>query len=282
MSLRGRRLTERRHTSHSGIREREGAAKMAFPPGGRSHAEAVSPMVVTTTRTAANGEGGVVERRHVWVAPSRPEGGGGWASSWSCPGCGVYSHQYWTPLYKLVKTGPPKEFDEAVPFATSRCQLCDHILIWYEDRILYPPTTSAEEPHPDLPSHARATYIEAGATLDASPRAAAALLRLALQQLCEELGEKGNLNDAIGRMVKSRGLRPEIQQALDVVRVIGNNAIHPGEIDLTDDRDSAAAMFSLVNAITEDLIARPKQIGSLYARLPDSVRRQIRDRDAEA
>ena len=84
----------------------------------------------------------------------------------------------------------------------------------------------------------------------------------------------------IGDMVKSKGLRPEIQQALDVLRVIGNNAVHPGEIAVGDNRDQARAMFTLLNAIVEDLIVRPRQIETLYGSLPESVREAIDERDA--
>ncbi len=73
-----------------------------------------------------------------------------------------------------------------------------------------------------------------------------------------------------------------VQQALDVVRVTGNNAIHPGEIDMTDDRDRAATMFAVLNAITEDLVAKPKQMQSLYDGLPESVKQHISQRDGSS
>lgn len=221
---------------------------------------------------------GQSERRHAWVAPSRPANIHGDRSSWSCPNCSVYAAQTWRPLYRGFNN--LMQLVEFEPFAVSHCDNCRYEFVWRGDRIIDPPIMSAEGPHPDLPSPARETYMEAAAVFDASPRAAAALMRLALEELCGTLGESGKLNDSIKHLVR-RGLRTEVQQALDVVRVVGNNAIHPGTIDLTDDRDRAAAMFSLVNAIVEDLITRPRQIEGLYGDLPETIRAEIERRDKQ-
>jgi len=106
-------------------------------------------------------------------------------------------------------------------------------------------------------------------------------MRLCLQQLCEHLGFTGNLDTAIGALVRDRGLPREVQKALDVVRVIGNNAIHPGSIDLRDDRATAAAMFALVNLVAQKLITEPAEIDRLYERLPDGAHEHIESRDQE-
>jgi hypothetical protein len=66
--------------------------------------------------------------------------------------------------------------------------------------------------------------------LNLSPRGAAVLLRLAIHKLCKHLGESGeNLYDDIASLVE-KGLSPTIQKYLDVVRVIGNEAVHHGNI----------------------------------------------------
>jgi hypothetical protein len=79
-----------------------------------------------------------------------------------------------------------------------------------------------------------------------SPRAAAALARLCIQKLMKELGESGdNLNRDIAELVK-KGLEVEVQPALDVVRVIGNNTVHPGAIDLKDNKQTALTLLGLV------------------------------------
>ncbi|MBB5372286.1 hypothetical protein HNP71_000524 [Acidocella aromatica] len=83
----------------------------------------------------------------------------------------------------------------------------------------------------------------------------------------------------IGALVQ-RGLLPAVQQALDAVRVIGNNAVHPGQLDLTDDPQSAATLFLLINLIAEQLITAPKQAQAIYDSLPEGARNAISRRDA--
>jgi Domain of unknown function (DUF4145) len=97
--------------------------------------------------------------------------------------------------------------------------------------------------------------------------------------LLVELGEKGdNINEDIGSLVK-KGLEIEIQQALDVVRVVGNNAVHPGTIDLKDDAGIALALLQLINLVVERRIATQKRIGEMFANLSPGAREQIEKRD---
>jgi hypothetical protein len=131
-----------------------------------------------------------------------------------------------------------------------------------------------------LPEDIKVDYAEARSITTLSPRGATALLRLAIQKLCKHLGEEGkDLNTDIANLVK-KGLSPKIQQALDVVRVIGNNAVHPGQIDLKDDAHTAGQLFGLVNIITDAMISQPKHIEKLYESLPQAQREAIAKRDA--
>ena len=152
----------------------------------------------------------------------------------------------------------------------SQCFNCREISAWVYDRLLFPPELNGEEPNEDLPPDVLADYQEARSILNLSPRGAAALLRLAIQKLCIHLGESGkDLNADIARLVE-KGLSPIVQKSLDVVRVVGNEAVHPGTLDLRDDQDTASKLFRLVNIIAERMISHPKHVDAMYDELPKS------------
>lgn len=141
---------------------------------------------------------------------------------------------------------------------------------------------SIPEPHVDLPHEVGDDYIEAYRIFNRSPRGASALLRLAIQKLCKALGESGkDINSDIAKLVK-KGMPSHIQQALDIVRVIGNFAVHPGELDIRDNPEIAKQLFSLINEIVEDRISKMKKhdrILTLYTNLPQDKLDAIKNRD---
>ena len=137
-------------------------------------------------------------------------------------------------------------------------------------------------PNPEMPEYIRRDYQEAQTIVTASPRGAAALLRLCIQKLCLSLGKKGeNIDDDIASLV-SKGLSPTIQVSLDVVRVIGNEAVHPGKLDIKDDTGTVVKLFDLVNLIADEMIAKPKKINALYEQLPESKGKAIDERNKKA
>lgn len=131
-----------------------------------------------------------------------------------------------------------------------------------------------------MPESVKQLYDEAGLIYNKSPRAACALLRLAIDRLCNELGENDrDINKNIGSLVK-KGLPQSVQQALDVVRVVGNKAVHPGQISFdVDDKGTATMLMRLLNIIVERMITEPNEIDTLYQGLPESVKESIEKRD---
>ena len=198
------------------------------------------------------------------------------ADQFHCPRCSVFASQIWRNILEEKGGG---RF-EATDFRASVCVHCREASYWQQGRLIDPGTSTAEPPHPDLPQACLADYREARDIVGRSPRGAAALLRVALQKLMSELGESGrNINDDIKSLV-SKGLPAIVQQALDFARVVGNNAVHPGEIDVNDNPEIAAQLFTMINFIVEDRITRPKEVQGLYDQLPKGVRDAIAKRDA--
>lgn len=127
-----------------------------------------------------------------------------------------------------------------------------------------------------MPENVKEVFLESSNVVSASPRAAAALLRLGMQKLMVYLGEKGrDINYDIAQLVK-KGLPERLQKALDAVHVTGSNAVRPGEIDSRDDIDTAVTLFDLLNMIVEVMISHPKKVNELYRKLPNSSTRLIR------
>lgn len=145
--------------------------------------------------------------------------------------------------------------------------------------MIWPIVSVVPAPNEDLPQTVRDDYLEAASILQSSPRGAAALLRLAVQKLCIELGGTGkNIDSDIGTLVAG-GLDPRVQMALDVVRVVGNNAVHPGTIDLRDDTDTAGRLFGLINMIAEIMITQKKHLDAMFSSLPSGALAAIQRRD---
>lgn len=206
--------------------------------------------------------------------------------AFKCPRCGVFAHMLWRNL--LVSS------DDYSYVWTACCARCKMDSVWIsEDSIerrlafegpglvkqIFPSESSAPMPSTDLPEDCLPDYLEAREILMRSPRGAAALLRLVIQKLCAHLGEPGkDINKDIASLVR-KGLPKRLQEALDVVRVIGNEAVHPGVIDVRDDPAVVASLFKLVNLIVEKMITEPNLEEDLYRSLPRSKLDGIAQRD---
>ena len=197
-----------------------------------------------------------------------------------CLHCQTYAHQNWELLYSSEGFANNEEGyiyigGKSVRF--SICASCYQPTFWEDDKIIYPLTGIFPAANEDLPECVKEIYSEAANIANQSSRAACALLRYAIELLLKHLGETGSINDSIKNLVK-KGLDVRIQQSLDIVRVTGNDAVHPGEI-VFDDTTDVQALFQLINVIADALITQPKQIQVLYENLPEGKRKAIQKRD---
>jgi len=204
--------------------------------------------------------------------------------SFTCPHCGVFAMQRKWGYHDQLQGRPVDPTSQGYGPTTlkvSRCDHCQAVALWFKGALVFPIKSPAPKPNPEMPADAKADYEEAAGILNTSPRGAAALLRLSIQRLCVHLGGKGkNLNDDIRQLVED-GLPEKIRKSLDVVRVTGNNAVHPGQMTDIDDPKTAEALFPLVNLIVESMIALPKKIEALHEGLPEGAKEAIEKRDGK-
>jgi hypothetical protein len=157
----------------------------------------------------------------------------------------------------------------------SRCESCNQVATWISAELVWPPQSAAPLPNADLPPDIAADYIEAGRIVGASPRGAAALLRLAIQKLCNEAtGKEQTIAKSITQLEQG-GLALQIVDALHIVRVVGNESVHPGSLDVRDDPEIAHRLFELVNRIADTFISQPKRAKELWDKLPQAKRDEI-------
>ena len=226
--------------------------------------------------------------------------GGGFgrnSKAFQCPNCSGFASHLWKYEPVMIHRIHSKTLRFTI---ISQCQACEHFSIWLTNELplkkegsqseldkshvnvkLLFPSVSNEVPKPnvDMPSDVKEIFTEAGQILEESPRASAALSRLAIEKLVDGLEAEGkDLNSKIGKLV-SKGMPVEIQQMLDSVRVIGNNAVHPGQINIKDNKELALSLLHFINLIIDNRITQPKKISEVYNSLPESYRKAIENRD---
>jgi hypothetical protein len=198
-------------------------------------------------------------------------------TAFNCPFCGAFANQRWNLARKEAVGGG---FQGVPGVAVAQCTHCSEHSLWLGRSMIYPTGGAAPLPNPDMPADVRQDYEEARSILSISPRGSAALLRLAVQRLCKHLGQPGeNINADIAALVK-QGLPVTLQKALDSLRVAGNNAVHPGQLDIYDTPEVATRLFGLLNIIVDNQITQPKAINELYdTTVPADTQQHIAKRD---
>ena len=136
--------------------------------------------------------------------------------SFTCPHCGALSLMHYVCVnyangnYYSTTANNKRVGDSWILIAT--CHNCKKKIIWIDNIYAYPDVV-AEEANADMPDSVKQLYDEANLIYNKSPRAACALLRLAIDRLCNELGETDrDINKNIGALVR-KGLPQTVQQA---------------------------------------------------------------------
>lgn len=204
-----------------------------------------------------------------------------------CPQC-QSNNQHTTEVLRIPREG----YHHASPILKHTCVVCGMETYDYYNKPssgekfnlyrLLPQEVPASLPAPndDLPEPVRDIYLEAAHIFEQSPRAAAVLLRLCIQQLLQHLGFQGTINEMIKQAVQ-KGVPEHIQQFMDYVRHQGNAAAHSCDLSLDPEehRDNAACLFEVINTVATHLITHPRQAQEAYNKLPEPFRQQIARRD---
>ncbi|PZT48921.1 hypothetical protein B6S12_01095 [Helicobacter valdiviensis] len=193
--------------------------------------------------------------------------------AFNCPHCEVYSSMKWDTFYECTSRDIKQV--EGYSFFDSTCFNCKRSVIWYlkdKNAKIFFPREVTIPPEENMPENVKEIYEEASLVLGDSPRAACALLRLALQELMKYLKENiegynelkiENLNQDIEKIIEIgnfyQAQEAMIKEAMNSVRLIGNRAIHPSELDINDNLEIANILFEMINFIIGEIITKPKE-----------------------
>ena len=168
---------------------------------------------------------------------------------------------------------PPRTLKaKLVNLHVSRCYNCKGFALWVRDRLVFPGRAEegphiieieghVEEPSADVQEPADVEestghveervedFEEAAAILNKFPRGAAALTRICIQKMMPLLKETGkDLDENISSLVR-KGLQVEIQQAMDVLQVLGQGPVELTQFNSREEKEAALKLFDSVKAI---------------------------------
>lgn len=157
----------------------------------------------------------------------------------------------------------------------SYCFNCNEICLWVVDQMVWPRCATGPEPKLHASPEVRRETEAASHMLDASPRGAAAFLRLATEKLCKELG--GSEESAKPEMAPlcQDEVDARVQRVLDAMRIIESNAVPPDHVGVGDTRATAETLSGLVNLICEKMIMEPRHLQALYAKVREGAQNGI-------
>ena len=199
--------------------------------------------------------------------------------SFICPCCDVHTSQTW----ETWKGHATSQYPDRVKLKLAKCYRCNIHSVWKGDRMIYPPKSLVLKANDSMPEDVKEIYEEARLVSIYSPRAAAALLRLALEKLTPHLGEsEGKLNTRIGNLQKKNTFDARVIKCLDIIRITANEGgAHDGLMDLTGAEGAKTVnnLFFAINYIVEKTITEPAKLDQMYGKLPQGKLDGIKNRD---
>ena len=195
-----------------------------------------------------------------------------------CPHCGAYAQFTYEQLhYREMDYKVPVDF-MPTNIWQGKCLACEQYIIINGFSVVYPEESNAPPIKMETPHSIKEIATEARMVHSQSPRASSALLRLALEMLLQNVLENNNkLNDNISILLE-RGIEDDLRRALEVIRIFGNEGVHPGTINLNDDEQSSIKLFNVFNYIVTRFIVEKGMIKEMYGIIPEEKREKIEEK----
>ncbi|EAK0823661.1 DUF4145 domain-containing protein [Campylobacter lari] len=208
--------------------------------------------------------------------------------AFNCPHCRAYSSMQWNNfLGRDILNSIIIKQVEGYYFFDSTCFNCKRSVIWYlkdENPKIFFPREVAIPPEENMPENVKEIYEEASLVLGDSPRASCALLRLALQELMKYLKENiqiynglknRNISEDIKEIINIGNFYQEqkemLEEAMNSIRLVGNKASHPSELDINDNSEIANILFEMINFIVGEIITKPKEREERLNKLKNAI-----------
>lgn len=147
---------------------------------------------------------------------------------------------------------------------------------WDNATIIYPRFNSLPPCNTDAPNQARKLYREAAEVYGLSNRASAALIRVALEALLQDVFQT---TDKLYKIIEDQKVfLGDFYATAHALRLIGNDGAHPEPeaIDLDEDvSDIVESLFLLFNELTDDLVSRKKRHVAAMAAIAQKSGKEI-------
>ena len=145
--------------------------------------------------------------------------------NFQCFHCKITTQHQWRALESTDTLGFTNytDLEGLGNFKISICYNCGGISMWHNDKTISPNVSHQPPAHTEMPEQIKLIYEEASTISRLSPRASCALMRHALEELVKNIGYKDRLFDSIGQMYEEGLIDDAIKDALDIVRLTGND-----------------------------------------------------------
>lgn len=172
-----------------------------------------------------------------------------------CPHCGALAVMLWS---NCASQEVANKLFYVPTDKVSYCVGCHKPAFWHKGKLVWP-IEGGIPPIKNMPEPCLSTYKEAQLISALSPRAACALLRVALEQLVDSLleNQKESLKGkTLSDKTKMLTCYDSYSDIFDACRIVGNKAAHPAEISFDDagNKDLPGIMSQLINAIVSTQI----------------------------